>query len=69
METEYQRQVTKIQKKKQTLGGKKNKVRQFKSRKERGGDWGFDDVMFVFCLPERYSLVFVDERHQLELNV
>ena len=25
-------------------------------------------VMFVFCLTGRSSLVFIDERHQLELN-
>ena len=25
------------------------------------------EVMFGFCLPGRYSLVFIDEGHQLEL--
>ena len=38
-----------------------------KGRQERRGDWGFDEVMFGFCLPGRYSLVFIDEGHQLEL--
>ena len=27
----------------------------------------FDEVMFGFCLPGRYSLVFINEGHQLEL--
>ena len=43
------------------------KSRWKKGRQERRGDWGFDEVMFVFCLPGRYSLVFIDEGHQLEL--
>ena len=38
-----------------------------KGRQERRGDWGFDEVIFGFCLPGRYSLVFIDEGHQLEL--
>ena len=43
------------------------KSRWKKGRQERRGDWGFHEVMFVFCLPGRYSLVFIDEGHQLEL--
>ena len=39
-----------------------------KGRQERRGDWAFDEVMFFFCFLGRYSLVFIDERHQLELN-
>ena len=39
-----------------------------KGRQERRGDGGFDEVMFGFCLPGRYSLVFIDEGHQLELS-
>ena len=27
-----------------------------------------DEVTFVFGLPGRYSLVFIDKRHQLELS-
>ena len=45
-----------------------NIEKQFKSRKERRGDWGFDEVMFAFFLPGCYSLVFIDERDQLELD-
>ena len=40
------------------------KSRWKKGRQERRGDWGFDEVMFVFCLPGRYSLVFIDEGHR-----
>ena len=36
-------------------------------RKEEVTDWGFDEVMFAFCLPGSYSLVFIDAGHQLEL--
>lgn len=35
-----------------------------KGRQERRGDRGFNEVMFDFCLPRRYSLVFIDEGHQ-----
>ena len=35
---------------------------------ERSGDLGFDEVMFGVYLPGRYSLVFIDEGHQLELS-
>ena len=38
-----------------------------KGRQERSGDWGFDEVMFGVYLPGRYSLVFIDKGHQLEL--
>ena len=38
-----------------------------KGTQERRGDWGFDEVMFVFLFAR--TLVFIDERHQLELNV
>ena len=31
-------------------------------------DWGFDEVMFCVYLPGRYSLVFIDEGHKLELS-
>ena len=36
-------------------------------RKEEVTDRGFDEVMIGFCLPGRYSLVFIDVGHQLEL--
>ena len=36
-------------------------------RKEEVTDRGVDEVMFGFCLPGRYSLVFIDAGHQLEL--
>ena len=36
-------------------------------RKEEVTDRGFDEVMFGLCLPGRYSLVFIDAGHQLEL--
>ena len=39
-----------------------------KGRQERSGDLGFDEVMFGVYLPGRYSLVFIDEGHQLELS-
>ena len=34
----------------------------------RSGDLGFDEVMFGVYLPGRYSLVFIDEGHLLELS-
>ena len=43
------------------------KSRWKKGRQDRRGDWGLDEVMFGFCLPGRYSMVFIDEGHQLEL--
>ena len=36
-------------------------------RKEEVTDRGVAEVMFGFCLPGRYSLVFIDAGHQLEL--
>ena len=44
---------------------KQFKSRWKKGRQERSGDWGFDEIMSGFCLPGRYSLVFIDEGHQL----
>ena len=48
---------------------KQFKSRWKKGRQERTGDWGFAEVMFGFRLPGRYSLVFIDEGHQLELLI
>ena len=47
---------------------KQFKSRWKKGRQERSGDWGFEEVMFGVYLPGRYSLVFIDEGHQLELS-
>ena len=38
-----------------------------KGRQERSDDCGFHEVMFGVYLPGRYSLVFIDEGHQLDL--
>ena len=48
----------------------KTKHQNISSSKERKEEVTevLNEVMFVFCLPGRYSLVFIDERHQLELN-
>ena len=38
-------------------------------RKEEVTEVSMIQVMFGFCLPGRYSLVFINERHQLDSGV
>ena len=52
----------------ETSAIEQNSSSQDGKKEERNEEaWGFDEVMFIFCLPGRYSLVFIDEGYQLEL--